>query len=59
MPIPPQKVVLTDLANKPQLIALIVEDLCEKVSFPERANINRRLVVTVEDPVPIELTKAT
>ena len=34
MPIPPQKVVLTDLENKRQLIALIVEDLCENVSFP-------------------------
>ena len=59
MPIPPQKVVLTDIENKRQLIALIVEDLCENVSFPERVNINRRLVVTGEDPVPIEITKAT
>ena len=36
-----------------------MEDLCENVSFPEGANINRRLVVTGEGPVPIELTKAT
>ena len=59
MPIPPQKVVLTDLANKWQLIALIVEDLCENVSFAEGANINCRLVLTGEDPVPIEIIKAT
>ena len=59
MPIPPQKVVLTDLANKWQLIALIVEDLCENVSYAEGANTNCRLVVTGEDPVPIEIIKAT
>ena len=59
MPTPPQKVVLTDLANKRQLKAKIMEYLCENVSFPEGANINRRRVVTGEDPVPMELTKAT
>ena len=55
MPIPPQKVILTIPENKRQLISLIVEDLCDNTNFPETSNI-RRLVVTGEDPVPIELT---
>ena len=56
MPIPPQKVILTDLENKRQLIALIVEDLCQNVTFPQGVNLNRRLVVTGEDPIPVEIT---
>ena len=59
MPIPPQKVILTYIENKRQLIALIVDDLCNNVSFPRGVNINRRLVVTGEDPVPFEITPGT
>ena len=55
MPIPPQKVILTIPGNKRQLISLTVEDLCNNTVFPETPNI-RRLVVTGEDPVPVELT---
>ena len=54
MPIPP-KVILTIPENKRQLIGLIVDDLCSNTVFPETSNI-RRLVVTGEDPVPVELT---
>ena len=55
MPIPPQKVILTIPENKRQLISLIVDDLCRNTVFPETQSI-RRLVVTGEDPVPVELT---
>ena len=57
MPIPPQKIILTIPGNKRQLISLIVENLCNNTVFPETPNI-RRLVVTGEDPVPVELTSA-
>ena len=55
MPIPPPKVILTFVDNKRQLIGLIVDDLCSITVFPETPNI-RILVVTGEDPVPVELT---
>ena len=55
MPIPPPKVILTIPDNKCQLIGLIVDDLCSNTVFPETPN-TRRLVVTGEDPVPVELT---
>ena len=55
MTIPPPKVILTIPDNKRQLIDLIVDDLCSNTVFPETPNI-RRLVVTGEDPVPVELT---
>ena len=55
MPIPPQKVILTIPENKRQLISLTVDDLCRNTVFPEIPSI-RRLVVTGEDPVPVELT---
>ena len=54
MPIPPQKVILTIPDNK-QLISLIVEDLCNNTVFPKTPNF-RRLVVTGEDPLLVELT---
>ena len=57
MPIPPQKVILTIPVNKRQLISLIVEDLCNNTVLPETQNI-RRLVMTGEDPVAVELTSA-
>ena len=55
MPIPPPKVILTISDDKPQLIGLINDDLCSNTVFPVTSNI-RRLVVTVEDPVPVELS---
>ena len=39
MPISPQKVILTDIENKRQLIALIVEDQCKNVTFPQGVNL--------------------
>ena len=57
VPIPPPKVILTIPDNKRQLIGLIVDDLCSNTVFPETSNI-RRLVVTGEDPVPVELTSS-
>ena len=57
MPIPLQKVVLSIPENKRQLIGLIVDDLCSNTVFPETTTI-RKLVVTGEDPVPVELTSA-
>ena len=56
MPIPPQKVILTIPENKQQLIALIVEDLSQNVVMPANVNVCRRLVVTGEDAVPVEIT---
>ena len=55
MPIPPQKVVLTIPVNKRQLTALTVEDLCKNTAFPELPKNIRRLVVTGEEPVPVEI----
>ena len=55
MRIPPTKVILTFSDNKRQLIGHIVDDLCSNTVFPETSNI-RRLVVTGEGPVPVELT---
>ena len=55
MPIPPPKVMLTISDYKRQLIGFIVDDLCSNTVLPEISNI-RRLVVTGEDPVPVELT---
>ena len=57
MPIPPQKVILTIPDNKGQLNGSIVEDLRNNTIFPETPNI-RRLVVTGEDPGPMELTSS-
>ena len=56
MPIPPQKVVLTIPENRRQLIALIVEDLCKNTAFPESQQNIRRLVITVEEPLPVAVT---
>ena len=58
MPIPSQKVVLTIPENKRQLIALIVEDLCKNTAFLESQQNKRRLVVTGEEPVSVEVTPA-
>ena len=60
MPIPSQKVVLTISEIRRHLICLIVDDLCDNKVFPETPNITdiRRLVVTGEDPVLIEITSA-
>ena len=55
MPIPPPKVNLTIPDNKRQLIGRIVDDLCSNTVYPGTLNI-RRLVVTGEDPVSLELT---
>ena len=55
MPLPPPKVILTIPDNKRQLISLIVDDLCSNTVFLETSTI-RRLVVTGEDPVSVELT---
>ena len=52
LPIPPPKVILTIPDNKHQLI---IDDLCSNTVFSVTSNI-RRLVVTREDPVPVELT---
>ena len=54
MPIPPPKVILTIPDNKPQLIGLIVDDLCSNTVFPDTSNI-KSFVVAGEDPVPVEL----
>ena len=56
MPIPPPKVIITIPDNKRQLISLIiVDDLCSNTVFPETPDI-RRLEITGEDPVQVELT---
>ena len=55
MPLPPPKVILTISDSKRKLIGLIVDDLSSNIVFRETSNI-RRLVVTGEDLVPVELS---
>ena len=50
--------VLTEPENKRQLVALIVEDLYNNTVFPMNADCSRKLIITGEDPTPIELTKS-
>ena len=53
-PLPPQKVVLTVIDNKVQLLDLLCEQLIEKVR-KEGKPAKHKLIVTSRDPSPIEL----
>ena len=49
--------ILSVPANKSQLVALIVNDLCKHVSFPNNDVSTRKLFfVTGEDATPVEVT---
>lgn len=48
--LPPQKVVLTVSSNKKQLIDLILADL-----ITHKDTLNRKLVITGNDPVPVQI----
>ena len=56
MPTPSQKVILTDIKTKWQLIALIVEDFYKSIAFLMGFNFSRKLIVTGEDLTLIEIT---
>jgi hypothetical protein len=53
--LPAQKVILTVVENKKQLMHIICEDLIHDRLFHPRLN-SHRLVVTGEDPCPIQIT---
>ena len=53
--LPAQKVVLSSVENKKQLIGILCEELTEDRLFHLRSTGDHRLVVTGEDPCPIEV----
>lgn len=55
MLLPPQKIGLTVIYNKMQLITLIVESLLE--NYEQLSRTGHKLVVTGEDPTPLEVYK--
>ena len=52
----PQKVVLSSVENKKQLICLIFEELTRDRFFHQESTQRHKLVVTREDPCPIEVS---
>ena len=53
--LPAQKVVLSNVENKKQLIRIICSDLTEDALFHNRSTEKNKLVVTGEDPCPTEI----
>ena len=53
--LPAQKVVLSSVENKKQLIRILCEELTEDRLFHLRSTGDHKLVVTDEDPCPIEV----
>ena len=57
MPMPPRESILGVAQNKKQIIQLIVDDLQENIKFPSHCPEFRRLIVTGDDPTPMEITR--
>lgn len=55
--LPAQKIVLASSQNKKQLMQLIVDDLVQDKKFHEDNTQHHKLVVTGQDPVPIEISE--